>query len=190
MPLVENLICSMKRINLTKVAILAMDQYGCDQLIEHGFVDSANPNVVCIRYDERMIETMKKLEPDTFKHESKHLDNSMHNASDWATPIHKIMINSKLYAGISSSFPLLPTFKSSVGCNLLRTWLIICIHLLADIALDTLQCNLGVFVTDADIAFIEDPIKSFEKVTREDPRVQMIFQDDTTDQFDYSLNSG
>ena len=34
-----------------------------------------------------MIEQMKRYEPDTFNHESQHLNKSMHNVSKWATPV-------------------------------------------------------------------------------------------------------
>jgi hypothetical protein len=146
----------MRRLGIRHFAVLAMDSYGCSHLAKHGFIGGDdNDGAICIEYAGRMIELMQRYEPDTFKHEVQHLNKSMHNVSKWATPVHKIMINTKLYA-----------------------------------ALDALECQLGVFVTDADIVFLEDPMLSFAKVLQEDPRVQMVFQDDTTDQFDLSLNSG
>eukprot|EP00040_Diaphanoeca_grandis_P003509 m.25096 g.25096 ORF g.25096 m.25096 type:complete len:437 (-) comp14875_c0_seq1:223-1533(-) len=154
-PLLHNLICSMRRLNIDKFVVLGMDNKTCASLASLGLIRP--PNSQCFEYRDRMIELMKLHEPETFKQEAKVLENitEFKAAANWATAPHKIMINTKLYA-----------------------------------ALDVLQCNFGIFLTDADVVFLEDPFEPFAKVLRENPTVETIFQDDTTNQFDLSLNSG
>lgn len=162
--LLENMLCSMRRVGMRSLAVLAMDAETCPYLLARGFL--ADARVTCVEYLCRMIELMKMLEPrsysdfqahvDKFSNRSKQETPSLRSAAKIGTYDHKFLVNAKLYA-----------------------------------AMDVLNCGVGAFVTDVDVVFLKDPFPEFRSLFQKKQSLTMIFQDERNfNSVELSLNTG
>jgi len=155
LPLLKNMLCSMSRLQLFSMVVLALDDYTCPALAL--VTPAPDWAVICISYTSRYFSLLNQHEPLALAQleDVGMTEQPLHHSASWGQTTHKTLINAKLYA-----------------------------------ALDTLKCGLGAFVTDVDIVFVQDPIPVFGQILSANRSLEMLFQDDTNDFYDLSLNSG
>jgi hypothetical protein len=94
MPLLLNSIASIQRQGQPWVPlVLGLDHEVCP------FLTAANVTVACVPYAQRVLDQMQTDEPESYQ-EYLRVDAKtiIHQSASWGSPLHKILINAKLFA--------------------------------------------------------------------------------------------
>jgi hypothetical protein len=99
LPLLQNALVSIQKLPTPwKSLVFALDSEVC-----RGLCHKKSPpkfNTVCIEYGPRMLKQMRNDEPRSYEEylEASTKETSLNETARWATYMHKVLINSKLYA--------------------------------------------------------------------------------------------
>ena len=102
LPLLKNMLCSMSRLQLFSMVVLAMDDYTCPALAL--VTPAPDWAVICTSYTSRYFSLLNQHEPLAY---AQQLDVGMteqplHHSASWGQTTHKTLINAKLYAALDT----------------------------------------------------------------------------------------
>lgn len=97
--LLENLICSKRRVGLSGLLVMALDNSTCPHLNRTGLLD--DPKVVCLFFFHRMVQQIRLMKPEMIEHKDaplRDLLDGIPTGAKFNSPNHALMINTKLFA--------------------------------------------------------------------------------------------